>query len=219
MFARPIPTTRLALSRSFANQLPRPPPKPLPPPETFSSTSRPRQYYSRPHPRDLPPYRVSHCSWGIMYRAKPKPTHFIGWLQICSAHGPASSQSASVASPRGPHSCHTPLIKSVRRAPRCAVCSASCVRAKTCVPSLETRCVQSPCGISAAVRGCTARCVCGASRVHPIRPPERGKAIDCSDPRACQVKMLQGNIDISFRVKGHKGTPTRNLYPSPVLLC
>jgi len=63
MFARPIPTTRLALSRSFANQLPRPPSKPLPPPETFSSTSRPRQYYSRPHPRDLPPYRVSHCSW------------------------------------------------------------------------------------------------------------------------------------------------------------
>lgn len=47
------------LRRTFANQLPRPPPKALPPPETFSATARPRQYYSRPHPRDLPPYRVS----------------------------------------------------------------------------------------------------------------------------------------------------------------
>jgi len=209
MFARPIPTIRLALSRSFANQLPRPPPKPLPPPETFSSTSRPRQYYSRPHPRDLPPYRVSHCSWAcIMYGAKPKPTHFIGWLQICSAHGPASSRSASVASPRGPHSCHTPLIKSVRRAPRCAVCSASCVRAKTCVPSSETRCVQSPCGISAAVRGCTARCVCGAPRVHPIQAPERGKVIDYSDPRACRSRCCKGT---SISASGSKVTRVRPL--------
>ena len=61
MFLRVIsrPTTRPNLLRSFANPLPRPPPKDLPPPETFSSTSRPRQYYSRPQPRDLPPYRVS----------------------------------------------------------------------------------------------------------------------------------------------------------------
>ncbi|KAN0129552.1 hypothetical protein V8E53_012548 [Lactarius tabidus] len=45
--------------RTFANQLPRPPPKALPPPETFSATTQLRQYYSRPHPRDLPPYRVN----------------------------------------------------------------------------------------------------------------------------------------------------------------
>jgi cytochrome c oxidase assembly factor 1 len=54
--------TTINLLRTFASQLPRPPPKDLPPPETFSSTSRPRQYYSRPQPRDLPPYRVSRVS-------------------------------------------------------------------------------------------------------------------------------------------------------------
>lgn len=64
MFPRPLsrPALRPAFlnpQRTFANRLPRPPPKDLPPPETFSSTSRPRQYYSRPQPRDLPPYRVS----------------------------------------------------------------------------------------------------------------------------------------------------------------
>ena len=51
-----------------------------------------------------------------------------------------------------------------------------------------------------------------AFRILPIRRSEwAGQAIDYSDPRACQVKMLQGNIDISFRVKGHKGTLARNL--------
>jgi hypothetical protein len=58
--SRPAPLPAfLNPQRTFANRLPRPPPKDLPPPETFSSTSRPRQYYSRPQPRDLPPYRVS----------------------------------------------------------------------------------------------------------------------------------------------------------------
>ncbi|KAI0027153.1 cytochrome oxidase complex assembly protein 1-domain-containing protein, partial [Vararia minispora EC-137] len=35
---------------------PRPPPTEQPPPELFSSASKPRQYYARPS-RDLPPYR------------------------------------------------------------------------------------------------------------------------------------------------------------------
>jgi hypothetical protein len=60
LLSRPAPRPAfLNPQRTFANRLPRPPPKDLPPPETFSSTSRPRQYYSRPQPRDLPPYRVS----------------------------------------------------------------------------------------------------------------------------------------------------------------
>lgn len=50
-----------------------------------------------------------------------------------------------------------------------------------------------------------------------------GQAIDHSNSdlrlRTCQVKMLQGNIDISFRVKGHKGMLARNLDSLPVLLC
>ena len=37
--------------------------------------------------------------------------------------------------------------------------------------------------------------------------------------RACQVKMLQGNIDISFRVKGHNGTPAQDPSSSPSLIC
>ncbi len=163
MFPRHL--SLLNISRSFSNQLPRPPPKPLPPPETFSSTSRPRQYYSRPQPRDLPPFRVSHCLLTFLphsiscshYVPTPPLTHCLS--SVRSAHGPASSQSASAASARGPHSWPTPPTKSAFRAPRCAACSASCVRARTCATSSAMRCVPSPSGISTAVRGCTARYV------------------------------------------------------------
>jgi hypothetical protein len=84
MTTRPLTLTHrtnLKLSRyrrrTFStNQLPRPPPKPLPPPETFSSTSRPRQYYSRPHPGDLPPYRVSFTPSPPLL-TKKKPPRFL----------------------------------------------------------------------------------------------------------------------------------------------
>jgi hypothetical protein len=153
MLPRPTRTTHLSvlnLFRSFANQLPRPPPKPLPPPETFSSTARPRQYYSRPQPRDLPPYRVSSLP----------PFFFILPIDsMCSAHGPASSQFASAASARGQHSWPTPRTKSAFRALQCVAYSASCMRATTCAPPSAMRCAPSPSGISTAVRGCTVRYV------------------------------------------------------------
>ncbi|KAA1469162.1 DUF1783-domain-containing protein [Dentipellis sp. KUC8613] len=58
--ARVLPKTRLSnrllARRTYATELPRPPPSTLPPPVTFSSPSRPREYYARPQERDLPPY-------------------------------------------------------------------------------------------------------------------------------------------------------------------
>jgi hypothetical protein len=175
MFPRPNPTTHLSLlnlSRSFANQLPRPPPKPLPPPETFSSTSRPRQYYSRPQPRDLPPYRVSHCllthhitSLHHIQKKEKKNNHSrICLSSVCSAHGPASSPFASVASAHGRRSWPTLRTKSASRAQPCVASSVSCVRAMTCVPSSVMRCALSPSGISTAVHGCTARYVSRSTR-------------------------------------------------------
>src|SRR5712671_5786539 len=102
MFSRSAPHPALLnLRRTFANRLPRPPPKDLPPPETFSSTSRPRQYYSRPQPRDLPPYRVSRAFFPPLF-----PTivvQFGLWLCEYSAPGLAFSQCASAASAHGPH--------------------------------------------------------------------------------------------------------------------
>ncbi|VDC06043.1 unnamed protein product [Peniophora sp. CBMAI 1063] len=47
----------LQLRRTYATELPRPPPSTPPPAETFSGASKPREYYARPAPRDLPPYR------------------------------------------------------------------------------------------------------------------------------------------------------------------
>ncbi|KAL4244801.1 hypothetical protein ABKN59_001464 [Abortiporus biennis] len=43
--------------RTYASftDLPRPPPYKQPEPEIFSAPSRPREYYARPKPRDLPP--------------------------------------------------------------------------------------------------------------------------------------------------------------------
>ena len=111
MFLRLISrqTTRPNLLRSFANRLPRPPPKDLPPPETFSSTSRPRQYYSRPQPRDLPPYRVSAPpSFLLFFPYRNKSLTFCPVLRAraraYSVPGLAFSWSASAALACGPHS-------------------------------------------------------------------------------------------------------------------
>ncbi|KAI0311055.1 DUF1783-domain-containing protein [Amylostereum chailletii] len=49
------PTPQPLRRRTFATELPRPPPSEQPPAETFASPSRPRQYYARP--RDLPEHR------------------------------------------------------------------------------------------------------------------------------------------------------------------
>ncbi|EIN07027.1 DUF1783-domain-containing protein [Punctularia strigosozonata HHB-11173 SS5] len=44
-------------SRTYATELPRPPPSDLPPAQTFSQPSKPRAYYDRPAlKRDLPPF-------------------------------------------------------------------------------------------------------------------------------------------------------------------
>ncbi|KAH9012285.1 DUF1783-domain-containing protein [Lactarius hengduanensis] len=140
------------LRRTFANQLPRPPPKALPPPETFSATARPRQYYSRPHPRDLPPYR----------RAWP------GLLAACVCGvGAWAAFLAYAANQERLSSSATRRVLSELR------------------DSADVRAV-----LGDAVRPEPAWYLNGSPWVHG------------------SVKMLQGNIDISFRVKGHKGAGT-----------
>ncbi|TFY61358.1 hypothetical protein EVG20_g7088 [Dentipellis fragilis] len=58
--ARALPKARLPARllscRTFATELPRPPPSEMPAAETFSSPSKPREYYTRRQQRDLPPY-------------------------------------------------------------------------------------------------------------------------------------------------------------------
>jgi len=149
------PTARRTVinpSRTFANQLPRPPPKDLPPPETFSSTARPRQYYSRPQPRDLPPYR----------RAWP------GLLAVCVAGvgGWAAFLAYAANQERLSSSAMRRVIGELRG-------------------SEDVRAV-----LGDAVR------------------PEPTWYLNGNPWVSGSVKMLQGNIDISFRVKGHKGAGT-----------
>lgn len=47
-------------ARGYATytELPRPPPSKLPESVTYSGTSKPREYYTRPQPRELPPLQV-----------------------------------------------------------------------------------------------------------------------------------------------------------------
>ncbi|KAI0253599.1 cytochrome oxidase complex assembly protein 1-domain-containing protein [Lactifluus subvellereus] len=153
------PTTALTqrnevtkLSRTFANQLPRPPPKALPPPETFSSTSRPRQYYSRPQPRDLPPYR----------RAWP------GLLAVCV--GGVGAWAAFLAYAANQERLSSSAMRRV-------------------LSELREN------GDVRAVLGDAVR-------------PEPAWYLNGSPWVYGSVKMLQGNIDISFRIKGHKGAGT-----------
>ncbi|KAI0306251.1 cytochrome oxidase complex assembly protein 1-domain-containing protein [Multifurca ochricompacta] len=138
--------------RNFANQLPRPPPKPLPPPETFSSTSRPRQYYSRPLPRDLPPY----------HRAWP------GLLAVCV--GGVGVWAAFLAYAANQERLSSSAMRRVLSGLR---------------ESEEVRTI-----LGDAVR------------------PEPAWYLNGSPWVYGSVKMLQGNIDISFRIKGHKGAGT-----------
>ncbi|KAI0284579.1 cytochrome oxidase complex assembly protein 1-domain-containing protein [Russula aff. rugulosa BPL654] len=138
--------------RTFANRLPRPPPKDLPPPETFSSTSRPRQYYSRPQPRDLPPYR----------RAWP------GILAICV--GGVGVWAAFLAYAANQERLSSSAMRRVLSELR------------------ESEDVHTVLGD--AVR------------------PEPTWYLNGSPWVSGSVKMLQGNIDVSFRVKGHKGAGT-----------
>ncbi|KAF8480220.1 DUF1783-domain-containing protein [Russula ochroleuca] len=154
MFRRLIsrPPTRPNLVRTFANRLPRPPPKDLPPPETFSSTSRPRQYYSRPQPRDLPPYR----------RAWP------GLLVVCI--GGVGVWAAFLAYAANQERLSSSAMRRVLSELR---------------ESEDVRAV-----LGDAVR------------------PEPTWYLNGSPWVSGSVKMLQGNIDISFRVKGHKGAGT-----------
>ncbi|KAN0111750.1 Cytochrome oxidase complex assembly protein 1 domain containing protein [Russula decolorans] len=138
--------------RTFANRLPRPPPKDLPPPETFSSTSRPRQYYSRPQPRDLPPYR----------RAWP------GILAVCI--GGVGVWAAFLAYAANQERLCSSAMRRVLGELR---------------ESEDVRTV-----LGDAVR------------------PEPTWYLNGSPWVSGSVKMLQGNIDVSFRVKGHKGAGT-----------
>ena len=146
--ARPKPARR-----TFANQLPRPPPKALPPPETFSATARPRQYYSRPHQRDLPPYRVSTPPTATsQYILTDAPLSL-------SAHGQVCLRRACAASAHGRRSWRTLRTRNVCRARRCGACSASCAKAQMCVLYLATLCVLNLHGTSTGVHGYTARYV------------------------------------------------------------
>ena len=92
-------------------------------------------------------------------RRKKDRLRFFPVLRVYSVPGPAFSQSASAALGYGQHSWPTPPTKSAFPAPRCAVCSASCARARTCAPSLAMRCAPNLRGILMAVHGCTDRYV------------------------------------------------------------
>ncbi|THH31108.1 hypothetical protein EUX98_g3062 [Antrodiella citrinella] len=70
-----IPRTRCYATYT---ELPRPPPSKLPDTVTYSEASKPREYYTRPQPRDLPPLQrkwpvivalgVFGCAaWGLFY--------------------------------------------------------------------------------------------------------------------------------------------------------
>ena len=84
---------------------------------------------------------------------------FFPVLRVYSVPGQAFSQSASAVLGYGQHSWLTPPTKSAFPAPRCAVCSASCARVRTCAPSLAMRCAPNLRGILMAVHGCTDRYV------------------------------------------------------------
>jgi len=151
--AAPPRSALLTLQRTFANRLPRPPPKDLPPPETFSSTSRPRQYYSRPQPRDdLPPL---HRTW---LKVVVVCISGVGVWAAFLAYAANQQRLSSSAMRR--------VLSELRE-------------------SEDVRAV-----LGDAVR------------------PEPTWYLNGSPWVAGSVKMLQGNIDISFRVKGHKGAGT-----------
>ncbi|KAI0263445.1 cytochrome oxidase complex assembly protein 1-domain-containing protein [Gloeopeniophorella convolvens] len=139
-------------ARGLVNALPRPPPKPQPPPETFASPSRPRAYYARPPPRDLPPYS----------RAWP------GLLAACVAGVGAWAAFLAYAANQ------ERLASSAVRRVLADLRDSADVRAL----------------LGDAVRAEPAWYLNGSPWVHGA------------------VKMLQGNIDISFRIKGHKGAGT-----------
>jgi hypothetical protein len=86
---------------------------------------------------------------------------------------------------------------------------------RTCVPSLAMRCAPNRRGISMVVLGCPARYVVALESLNLTSGAGEGTIITASLIFGdFQVKMLQGNIDISFRVKGHKGTHLPRAVPS-----
>ena len=98
---------RFPPSRQFASELPRPPPKAQPPTETFASPSQPRAYYTRPKPRDLPPYRVDFSITSICTRgprltrpacSRERGRFFSRWEPRVWAYGPHSSHMSPIRS-------------------------------------------------------------------------------------------------------------------------
>ena len=79
---------QLRKPRNYATytELPRPPPSKLPDSVTFSEASRPREYYTRPKPRDLPPLQVSWLSCGIASQYS-MAAYLAEMACHCCAHG------------------------------------------------------------------------------------------------------------------------------------
>jgi len=156
------PTSNIAKRVLFQNtfrraygaytELPRPPPSKLPDPEVYSSPSRPREYYSRPHLRELPPLQrkwpvilalgvFGTTAWGLFY------------LYVANQERLASSV-------------YKQILTTVR----------------------DSSEVQALLG--------------EAIRAEPVWYLNGDPWVNGS------IRLLQGNVDLSFRVKGHKGSGT-----------
>ncbi|TFY75590.1 hypothetical protein EWM64_g8423 [Hericium alpestre] len=148
------PASRITFSsrRCFATELPRPPPVDPPPTETFSAASKPREYYVRPSPRDLPPY---HRTWPAVLGLA------VAGVSVWAAFFCYATNQERLSSSVTRH-----VLTTVRESP-------------------EVRGV-----LGEAVR------------------PEPAWYLNGDPWVAGTVNMLQGHVDISFRVKGHKGAGT-----------
>ncbi|KAI0064520.1 hypothetical protein BV25DRAFT_1836859 [Artomyces pyxidatus] len=164
MFSRPsvrrqtAPVSHLLHSRpslqrrTVANSLPRPPPSTAPPAETFSSPSKPRQYYHRPPPRDLPPYRRA---WPMLLALSSAGVGvWVAFLQYSANQERLASSSTRA------------VLAAIKDSP-------------------EVREV-----LGDAVR------------------PEPAWYLNGDPWVSGSVKMHQGFVDLSFRVKGHKDSGT-----------
>ena len=187
----PQPPNTGASSGTNANALPRPPPSKQPDVEAFSGPSQPRQYYERPTPRELP-----HA--GVRF---PAFLH-LSWLQLILA----STEKMAYNSRR----CHS-WCSRLGRVPH--LCDESREDIKLCVQvHRPRRKARFECGRGTWRGDQTAagvvvkwgsvckregkQCLALFKRMH----------ICLQLGGNFKIGQLQGNIDVSFRIKGSKGT-------------
>ncbi|GBE81890.1 DUF1783-domain-containing protein [Sparassis latifolia] len=148
----PSPSLKWHRALTTSSEPPRPEHKDPPQVETFSSPSRPREYYARPHPRDLPPLQRK---WPLLLAFGAVGVG--AWATFFAYAANQERLSSSVV---------RQLMDTVRASP-------------------ELRDV-----LGDAIR------------------PEPIWWLNGDPWISGAIYLMQGNVDVSFRLKGHKGAGT-----------